>query len=85
MDMMTELVEIKLASFEEAVEKPVWVDDMVEEYDSIVRKNVWEVVPKFADKLVVGLRWIYKVKQEADESVDKHRTRFVAIGFSQME
>ena len=36
-------------------------------------------------KLVVGSRWIYKVKQETYGSVDKHKARFVAKGFSQVE
>jgi hypothetical protein len=37
------------------------------------------------DKSVVGSRWIYKVKQAADGSVEKYKARFVARGFSQIE
>ena len=44
--------------FQEAVQEPTWADAMVEEYDSIVRKIAWEVVPRPVDKLVVGSRWI---------------------------
>eukprot|EP00253_Pinus_taeda_P019498 PITA_19498 len=58
---------------------------MVEEYDSIVRNSVWDVVPRQEDKLVVSSRWLYKVKQAADGSLEKHKTRFVARGFSQFE
>ena len=58
---------------------------MVEEYDSIVRNNDWEVVPRQENNSVVGSRWIYKVKQVADGSIKKHKVRFVAKGFSQME
>jgi hypothetical protein len=36
-------------------------------------------------KSVVGSRWIYKVKQAADGSVEKYKARFVAWGFSQIE
>ena len=46
------------SSFEEDVEEPAWVDAMVEEYDSIVRKNAWEIVPRLEGKSVVGSRWI---------------------------
>ena len=61
------------------------VDAMVEEYDSIVRNNSLEIVPRLVDKLVVGSRWIYKVKQVVDGSVKKYKARFVARGFSQIE
>ena len=58
---------------------------MVEKYDSIFRNNSWEIVPRPEGKLVVGLRWIYKVKQAADRSVEKYNARFVAQGFSQIK
>jgi hypothetical protein len=58
---------------------------MVEEYDSIVKNNVWDIVPRPIDKSVVGSRWIYKVKQVVDGSVEKYKARFVAQGFSQIE
>ena len=58
---------------------------MVEEYDSIVRNSAWEIVPRPVGKSVVGSRWIYKVKQATDGSVEKYKARFVAWGFSQIE
>lgn len=58
---------------------------MVEEYDSIVHNRVWDVVPRLENKLVVSSRWLYKVKQATDGSVEKHKARFVARGFSQVE
>ena len=58
---------------------------MVEEYDSIMKNQVWEVVPGPKGKKVVGSRCIYKVKHAANESVEKYKVRFVAKGFSQKE
>ena len=34
---------------------------------------------------MVGLRWIYKVKYVADDSVEKYKARFVAKGYAQKE
>ena len=82
---MTELVETKPSSFKEAIEQHVWVDAMVEEYESIVKNSVWEVVPRLEDKSMVGSKWIYRVKQATDGSVEKHKAKFVAKGFSQVE
>eukprot|EP00253_Pinus_taeda_P008405 PITA_08405 len=58
---------------------------MVEEYDSIIKNSVWDVVPKPIDKSVVSSRWIYKVKKVADGSVERHKARFVAQVFFQVE
>lgn len=58
---------------------------MVEEYDSIVRNSVWDVIPRPKKKLVVSSRWLYKVKQAADGSVEKYKARFLSRGFSQVE
>eukprot|EP00253_Pinus_taeda_P028358 PITA_28358 len=58
---------------------------MVEEYDSIVRNNVWDVVPRLEDKSVVSSLWLYKVKQATYGSVEKHKAKFVAFDFSQVE
>ena len=43
------------------------------------------MVPRPVRKSVVGSRWIYKVKQAADGSVEKYKAIFVARGFSQVE
>eukprot|EP00253_Pinus_taeda_P002667 PITA_02667 len=85
MALVGECVETEPSSFDEVVQQPIWVDAMVEEYDSIIWNNVWDVVPRSENKLVVSYHWLYKVKQAADGSVEKHKARFVARGFSQLK
>ena len=82
---MSKCIVIEPSYFEEEVQEPTWVDSMVEEYDSIVRNNAWEIVPRPVGKSVVGSRWIYKVKQADGGSIEKYKARFVAQGFSQIE
>ena len=43
------------------------------------------MVPRPEGKSVVTSRWIYKVKYAIDGSIEKHKARFVARGFSQVE
>ena len=85
MALMSKSIVTKPSPFEEAMEDPAWVDAMVEEYDSIVRNSKWEIVPRPKGKSVVGLRWIYKVKQAADRNVKKYKAIFFAQGFSQIK
>jgi hypothetical protein len=85
MALMRKFIVTEPSSFQEVVQDPTWVKAMVEEYDFIVKNSAWEIVPRLVDKSVVGSRWIYKVKQVADGSVEKYKARFVAQGFSHIE
>jgi hypothetical protein len=58
---------------------------MTEEYHSILKNDVWDVVPRLEGKSVVTPRWIYKIKHAVDGSIEKYKARFVARGFSQIE
>jgi hypothetical protein len=56
----------------------VWQEAIMEEYASIMKNNVWEVVPKPEGKRVVGSIWIYKFKHATYGSVEKYKAHFVA-------
>ena len=56
----------------------------MEEYNSIMKNGVWEV-PRPKGKSVVTSKWLYKIKHDADGSIEKFKARFVACGFSQLE
>ena len=58
---------------------------MIEEYQSIMKNDVWDVVPIPEWKSVVTSKWIYKIKHATDRRVEKYKARFVACGFSQKE
>jgi hypothetical protein len=57
----------------------------MEEYQSIMKNDVWDIVLRPKGKSVVTSKWIYKIKHAVDESIEKHKARFVARGFSQVE
>ena len=44
---------------------------MREEYHSIIKNDVWDIVPIPERKLFETSIWIYKIKYVADGSVDK--------------
>jgi hypothetical protein len=55
---------------------------MMEEYNSIMKNDVWEVVPRPEGKSVVTSRWLYKLKHAANGNIEKYKACFVARGFS---
>ena len=65
--------------------KQVWKDAMHEEYQSIMKNDVWDVFPCPEGKSVVTSKWIYKIKHAANGSIEKYKARFVTQGFSQKE
>ena len=82
---MSTIVQSDLGSFEEAVKHQVWKDAMHEECESIMKNDVWDVVPRPKDKAIVTSKWLYKIKHGSDGSAEKFKARFVARGFSQKE
>ena len=58
---------------------------MIEEYQSFMKNDVWDVVARLEGKSIVISKWIYKIKHVADGSIEKYKARFVAHGFSQKE
>ena len=82
---MSAIIQFELGNFEEVAKHQVWKDDMHEEYESIVKNDISNVVPRPKDKSVVTSKWLYKIKHGADGSAEKFEARFVARGFSQKE
>ena len=62
-----------------------WKDAMTEEYQSIIKNDVWAVVPRHERNSVVASKWIFKIKHAADGSIEKYKAKFIARGFSQKE
>jgi hypothetical protein len=58
---------------------------MAEEHQSIMKNEVWEIVPRPKEKSVVTSKWVYKIKHAADGSMDKYKARFMARRFSLKE
>jgi hypothetical protein len=82
---MTKLLEEEPTTFEEVVQKGQWKEAMKEEHQSIMKNEVWEIVPRPKEKSVVTSKCVYNIKHAAYGSVDKYKARFVARGFSQKE
>ena len=58
---------------------------MIEEYQSIMKNDVWDVIPRLDGKSIVTSKWIYKIKHATVGSIEKYKERFMARGFSQKE
>jgi hypothetical protein len=81
--LMCDLLQKEPTCFEVAIQKKEWADVMIRKYQSIIKNDVWEIVPRPKSKDVVSSKWVYKIKHATDGSIEKYKARFVACGFSQ--
>jgi hypothetical protein len=56
--LLCDIIDVEPTCYEEAAEKKVWMDAMIEEYQSIIKNDVWDVVPRPKEKSVVSSKWI---------------------------
>ena len=66
---MSHIIDTKPSCHGEAAGQQVWQDAMTEEYQSIMKNDVWDIVPRPEGKSVVTSKWIYKIKRTIDGSV----------------
>ena len=83
--LIYDLVDQEPTNYEESIQKKEWVEAMTEEYQSIMKNDVLDIVPKPEGKSVVSSKWIYKIKHAVHGSIEKYKEIFVARGFSQKE
>jgi len=78
--------EQELTTYKQAVTGPhadKWVEGIKAELDALHSNNTWSVVPIPAGRKIVGSKWIFKLKHDADGVVNRHKARLVAQGFTQ--
>lgn len=69
--------------FGEAKNLKVWVDACEDELFSIEKNNTWVLVELPKGVKPIGLKWIFKIKCNADGSISKYKARLVAKGYVQ--
>ncbi|GFY09868.1 retrovirus-related Pol polyprotein from transposon TNT 1-94 [Trichonephila clavipes] len=60
-----------------------WLAAMKEELESLSSNNTWVLANLPSDRKAIGNRWVFKIKQNADGTVQRFKSRLVAKVFSQ--
>jgi hypothetical protein len=82
---MSHIIHFEPSCYEEASSHPVWRVVMMEEYQSIMKNDVWDIVLRPERKSLVTSKWIYNIKHTIDRSINRHKMRFFPRGFSHVE
>ncbi|KAE8686002.1 putative zinc ion binding protein [Hibiscus syriacus] len=66
------------------LQSPQWAAAVHDEYNALLNNNTWSLVRLPKDRVVVGCKWLFRVKHNFDGSVNRYKARLVAKGFSQV-
>ncbi|KAH9717592.1 retrovirus-related pol polyprotein from transposon RE2 [Citrus sinensis] len=70
---------------QEALNNERWFQAMKVEYNALISNGTWTLVPRTENHKLVGNKWVFRIKTNTDESVEKYKARLVAKGFQQIE
>ena len=71
--------------FDEAKEFKEWILACEDEIRSITKLDCWSLVDLPKGVKPIGLKWVFKVKRNADGSIHKYKARLVAKGYVQKQ
>lgn len=72
-------------SHRDALRAPEWRAAMAEEFSALTHTRTWTLVPRPPGTNIVGSKWVFKTKHRPDGSIEKHKARLVARGFTQQQ
>ena len=57
-----------------------WKQALEEEYNSLIKNEIWELVPPLEGFNVIVSKWVTKVKPDTNGDVDQHKARLCIPG-----
>ncbi|KAI0498246.1 hypothetical protein KFK09_021487 [Dendrobium nobile] len=82
-DLDHQVIPANPTSFTQAAKYVVWRRAMSSEFEALQSQGTWRLVPHEPGQNILGCKWLYKTKYNADGSVARYKARLVAQGFKQ--
>ena len=68
----------------QALADPEWFAVMKQEFQALIDNNNWDLVALLSDRQPMGCKWVFRIKENVDGSVNRYKARLVAKGFHQV-
>ena len=66
-------------------ESNLWYDVMKDEINSVVSKEVWNLVELPDREKSIGCKWVFKTKKDSLGNIERYKARLVDKGFTKNE
>ncbi|KAE8722570.1 Peptidyl-prolyl cis-trans isomerase FKBP62 [Hibiscus syriacus] len=76
------------STYQEAIHSSdvsLWMMAMQEEIEALHKNNTWDLVPLPQGRKPIGNKWVFKIKRNGDDQVERYRARLVVKGYAQKE
>ena len=73
---------IEPKKIDEVLKDVDWVNAMHEEVNNFRRNQVWELVERPKNHIIIGTKWVFRNKQDQDGIVIRNKARLVAQGYT---
>jgi Reverse transcriptase (RNA-dependent DNA polymerase) len=70
-------------NFKDANNDSYWICAMQEELNQFKRNNVWELVPRPNNRVIIGTKWVFRNKLDENGIIVRNKARLVAQGYIQ--
>ncbi|GKC67148.1 retrovirus-related pol polyprotein from transposon TNT 1-94 [Tanacetum coccineum] len=75
----------KPKNIKEAMLDHSWIESMQDELNQFKHLDVWELVERLVSRNIIAVKWIWKNKTDAKNTVIRHKSRLVGKGYGQEE
>jgi hypothetical protein len=75
--------ELEPTCFTTVAKSHTWHQAMNLEFDALLQNQTWTLLPSHPSQNLIDCKWVFRVKRNADGSVEWHKARLVAKGFHQ--
>lgn len=78
------LAHTKPTNIKQALASPKWKQAMQAEYQTLLNNNTWILTSYPSHSKATGCKWVFRVKENPDDSINKYKARLVAKCFNQL-
>ncbi|XP_062089248.1 uncharacterized mitochondrial protein AtMg00820-like [Humulus lupulus] len=77
------MASIELSFVINALKSQQWSSAMQSEFHALKKNKTWSLVDLPFDQVPIGYKWVYRVKENTNETIARYKARLLAKGFQQ--